>query len=411
MNRECVIVGAGHAGVQAASSLREEGYDGRIRLLDAQTALPYQRPPLSKAFMKGETDAGNIVLRGEAFYGEHAIDLVQGALVASIDRADRRVTLSDGATLAYDALILATGARARPLPVQGADLGGIFVLRDMADALRIKAAMADAERIAVIGGGFIGLEFAAVAAGYAKRVTVVEAMPRVMARAVSEQVSLAFQHRHTDLGVALKLGVGVQGFTGSDGRVSGVTLGDGSVIACDIAVVGIGVLAEDRLAAAVGLARANGVVVNRRMQTSDPSIFAVGDMTSHQNPFFGGALRLESVQNAVDQAKVAAKALSGKDAEYRAVPWFWSDQADLKLQIAGVAPAIDRTVVRGDAASGAFSVFGYSGGRLRVVESINRPADHMLARRLIGEGRGPSPDEAADTSFDLKAFAMAGPRA
>ncbi|MGL4242120.1 MAG: NAD(P)/FAD-dependent oxidoreductase, partial [Beijerinckiaceae bacterium] len=341
--------------------------------------------------MKGETTAENIVLRGEAFYGEHAIDLMLGETVEAIDRGASRITLRSGAALPYDALILAPGARARPLPVAGADLGGIFVLRDMADALKIKSAMAAAERIAVVGGGFIGLEFAAVATGYGKRVTVIEAMPRVMARAVSEPISLAFQRKHESLGVALRLGVGVQGFTGADGKVTGVALGDGTSIPCDMAVVGIGVLAEDRLAAAAGLAISNGIAVDGRLRTNDPAIFAVGDATSCGNPFFGGPLRLESVQNAVDQAKTAAKAIAGKDADYHAVPWFWSDQADYKLQIAGVAPRLDRTVVRGDAEAGAFSVFGYADGHLRVVESINRPADHMLARRLIGEGRGPTP--------------------
>ncbi len=409
MTKETVIIGAGHAGVQAAASLREEGCDGAIRLIDAQTVAPYQRPPLSKAFMKGETSAENIVLRGEAFYGEHAIDLRLGERAERIDRAARKLVLAGGKTLAYDHLIIATGARARPLPVPGADLAGVFVLRDMADALAIKAAMAQARSIAVIGGGFIGLEFAAVAAASGRHVTVVEAMPRVMARAVSEPVSLAFQRKHASLGVDLRLGVGVAGFTGSGGKVTNVALADGAALACDMAVVGIGVLAEDRLAAEAGLTVANGIAVDAAMRTSDPAIFAIGDVNRHANPFFGMPLRLESVQNAVDQAKTAARAIAGKPAEYHAVPWFWSDQADLKLQIAGVAPRLDQHVIRGDAA-GAFSVFGYAGGKLRVVESVNRPADHMIARRLIGEGRGPTPEEAADPAFDLKAFAMAGPR-
>jgi 3-phenylpropionate/trans-cinnamate dioxygenase ferredoxin reductase subunit len=411
MKRECVIIGAGHAGVQAAASLREEGYDGAIRLIDSQTALPYQRPPLSKAFMKGETTADNIVLRGEAFYRDHGIDLILGQAVAAIDRGAARIALKDGDKLRYDALVLATGARARPLPVPGADLDGVFVLRDIADATRIRAAMAEAQRIAVVGGGFIGLEFAAVAAAAGKDVAVIEALPRVMARAVSEPVSLAFQRRHASLGVRLRLGIGVQALTGAGGRIAGITLADGSSLACDMAVVGIGVLPEDALSVRAGLAHANGVSVNARMQTSDPAIHAAGDLTNHANPFFGGALRLESVQNAVDQAKTAARAIVGKDAEYHAVPWFWSDQADMKLQIAGVAPKLDRLAVRGDAESGAFSVFGYADGRLRMVESINKPADHMLARRLISDGRGPSPEEALDLSFDLKGFAMMGARA
>jgi 3-phenylpropionate/trans-cinnamate dioxygenase ferredoxin reductase component len=410
MRKETIILGAGHAGVQAAASLREEGYDGAIRLIDAQIALPYQRPPLSKAFMKGETSADLIVLRGEAFYREHSIDLLPGIRALRIDRAKRRLLLADGSALPFDHLILASGARPRPLPVPGAGLGNVFVLRDIEDALRIKAAMAGAERIVVIGGGFIGLEFAAVAAGYGKQVTVVEAMPRVMARAVSEPVSLAFQRRHEALGVALKLGTGVLELTGVDGRLSSVALSDGSTILCDMAVVGIGVLAEDRLAVEAGLDCANGIVTDEAMQTSDPSIFAIGDVNSHRNAFFGGMLRLEAVQNAVDQAKTVAKTVAGRAAAYHAVPWFWSDQADLKLQIAGVAPRLDQVVLRGDPEAAAFSAFGYAEGSLRVVESVNRPADHMMARRMIAEGRGPLPAEAADPSFDLRAFAMGARR-
>ncbi len=409
MRKETVILGAGHAGVQAAASLREEGYDGAIRLVDAQIALPYQRPPLSKAFMKGETSADLIVLRGEAFYRDHAIDLLLGQRALRIDRHRRRLLLADGSALPYDTLVIATGARARPLPAPGADLGNVFSLRDIDDALRIKAALADAERIAVIGGGFIGLEFAAVAAGCGKQVTVIEAMPRVMARAVSGPISMAFQRKHAALGAVLKLGVGVSALAGAGGKVTGVTLADGATIPCDMAVVGIGVLAEDRLAADCGLTCANGIVVDAAMRTSDPAIFAIGDANNHDNPYFGGRLRLESVQNAVDQAKTAARAIAGREAAYAAAPWFWSDQADLKLQIAGIAPRLDRLVMRGDPDAGPFSVFGYADGRLRVVESVNRPADHMLARRLIAEGRGPTPDQAGDASFDLKAFAMGAP--
>jgi 3-phenylpropionate/trans-cinnamate dioxygenase ferredoxin reductase component len=410
MGKETIILGAGHAGVQAAASLRELGWDGAIRLIDSQIALPYQRPPLSKAFMKGETTADLIVLRGEAYYREQGIDLLLGQKALRLDRARRRLLMVDGTALPYDNLIIATGARARPLPVPGADLGNVFVLRGIEDALHIKAAMARAAQIAVIGGGFIGLEFAAVAAGYGKQVTVIEAMPRVMARAVSEPVSLAFQRKHASLGVDMRLGVGVTALAGSDGRVTGVALADGSTISCDMVVVGIGVLAEDRLAAEAGFGCANGITVDAGMRTSDPSIFAIGDVNSHRNPFFGGPIRLESVQNAVDQAKVAARAITGGAAEYNAVPWFWSDQADLKLQIAGVAHKLDQVVLRGDPEAGAFLTFGYADGRLRVVESVNRPADHMISRKLIAEGRGPTPVQAADPSFDLKAFAMGGPR-
>jgi 3-phenylpropionate/trans-cinnamate dioxygenase ferredoxin reductase component len=402
MKRKIVIVGAGHAGVQAAASLRDEGFDGIVRLIDAGRELPYQRPPLSKAYLKGEATAESLVLRGEAFYRDKAIDLALGESVLSIDRAGRRLALSSGHSCTYDALILATGARARPLTVPGADLDGVHALRDLADAARIKDEMSRANDVVVIGAGFIGLEFAAVAAKSGINVTVLEMQPRVMARAISEPMSAAFEAKHTALGVKLMLGEGVAALTGSNGRVTGVETGSGQRLPADMVVVGIGVLAEDRLAREAGLALENGILVDVHMATSDPAIFAIGDNNAHENPFFGGRLRLESVQNALDEAKCVARNLTGKIEAYRAVPWFWSDQADFKLQIAGVSKGLSSYVLRGDRESGAFSVFGFEGDRLAVVESVNRPADHMIARRLLGEGVALTPAEAADPAFDLK---------
>ncbi|MFM9976168.1 MAG: NAD(P)/FAD-dependent oxidoreductase, partial [Beijerinckiaceae bacterium] len=388
MIRQIVILGAGHAGVNAAAALRDEGFDGNIRLLDAQKMLPYQRPPLSKAFLKGETTAARMVLRAEQFYGEQRIDLVLGASVQAILPAERRVELASGELLSYDALILATGARARPFPVVGQDLAGVMSLRDLADAEELLLRMKAARHIVVIGAGFIGLECAATAAASGADVTIIEMQSRVMARAISPEMSAAFEAKHHALGARLMFQTGVRALIGNNGHIAEVELSDGVRLKADLVVVGIGVLAEDRLATQAGLAIENGIVVDEHLATSSPEIFAIGDNNSHPNPFFGGRLRLESVQNAVDQAKCLARNLTGKPESYHAIPWFWSDQADFKLQIAGVSARLNRHVVRGDREGGAFSVLGFEGERLAVVESLNRPADHMSARRLIAEARG-----------------------
>jgi 3-phenylpropionate/trans-cinnamate dioxygenase ferredoxin reductase component len=408
MKRQIVIIGAGHAGVQTAASLRDEGFDGTIRLIDAGTALPYQRPPLSKAFLKGETTKDSIVLRGEAFYREKMIDLALGESVSSIDRPAKQISLKSGSSLIYDHLVLATGARARELPVRGASLAGVHSLRDLTDAERIKTEVEKARHAVVIGAGFIGLEFAAVAAKLGVAVTVLETQPRVMMRAISVPMSEAFQAKHKALGVTLLLGTGVAALHGKAGRVTSVETTTGQVLPADMVITGIGVLAEDRLAKEAGLALDNGILVDAHLATSDPPILAVGDNNNHPNPFFGARMRLEAVQNAVDQAKCAARNLTGKAEGYRAIPWFWSDQADLKLQIAGVSRNITRHVLRGDPQSSAFSVYGFEGERLAAVESVNKPADHMVARRLISDGISPTPEQAADTSFDLKALAVRG---
>ncbi len=405
MTRQIVIIGAGHAGVQTAAALRDEGFDGAIRLIDAGTDLPYQRPPLSKAFLKGESSKDSIVLRGEGFYREKSIDLMLGEAVTAIDRSAKRVALQSGSLLPYDHLVLATGARARALPIAGTDLNGVHSLRDLADAERIKGDVEKARSVVVIGAGFIGLEFAAVAAKLGVAVTVLETQPRVMMRAISAAMSAAFQAKHRALGVTLLLDTGVAALHGNAGRVTGVETSKGQILSADLVIIGIGVLAEDRLAKAAGLAIDNGILVDTHLTTSDPAILAVGDNNSHPNPYFGARVRLESVQNAVDQAKCVARNLTGKPESYRAIPWFWSDQADLKLQIAGVSAALTKQVLRGDSASGAFSVYGFDGELLKVVESVNKPADHMLARRLISQGISPTPDQVADTGFDLKALA------
>jgi 3-phenylpropionate/trans-cinnamate dioxygenase ferredoxin reductase component len=407
--KHVVIIGAGHAGVQTAASLRDEGFDGGIHLLDAQTALPYQRPPLSKAFLKGEASKDSIVLRGEQFYADRSIDLLLGTRVLAVEPQSRKVELQGGRALSYDHLIIATGARARPLLIEGSHLANIFALRNLADAENIRAGLVKAAKVVVIGAGFIGLEFAAVAAKLGADVTVLEAQSRVMSRAVSPAMSEAFGQKHSALGVKLMLGCGVLRFTGDSGAVRRVETTDGQSLAADMVIVGIGVLAKDRLAQNAGMTCDNGIVVDDRLLTRVPDVYAVGDNNAHPNPYFGGRVRMESVQNAVDQAKSVARNITGKSAPYRAIPWFWSDQADYKLQIAGISRGITQHVVRTDRASAAFSVFGFEGARLAVVESLNRPADHMVARKLIDGPIAITPEQAADPDFDLRGLASRSP--
>lgn len=398
-----VIVGAGQGGFQAAASLREAGYEGRLVLVGDEPGLPYQRPPLSKAYMKGEAGIEQIELRAGAFYADHRIELVHGRATA-IDRAGKLLRLESGAALPYVHLVLATGARNRPLPAPGADLAGVFYLRTRADADALKGRLAEARRVVVIGAGFIGLEFAAVARALGHEVTVIEAASRVLGRAVSPEMSAFFAQAHTAMGTTLLLGAGVIGLTGEDGHVSGVETTDGRVHPADFVLVGIGVVPNVELAAEAGLELANGIVVDAHLATRDPSISALGDAVAYPSRFAGGMVRLESVQNAADQARCLAHRLTGKVAPFEAVPWFWSDQADLKLQMVGLAGPTDDAVLRGDPASRRFSVFRFRDGVLTAIESVNRPADHMLGRRLLAGTPTLTPEQAGDESFELKSL-------
>lgn len=401
-----IIVGAGHAGVAAAAALREEKYSGPIVLVSDEIHTPYQRPPLSKAYLKGSLGRESLLLRGPAFYGNQRIDTKLGDEIVGIDRAAKQVGFASGQTLGYEHLILATGARARPAPFAGTDLAGVVTLRDLDDADRLKHQLGTVKNVVVIGAGFIGLEFAATVVASGKHVTVVEVAPRVMGRAVSAPISNFFARAHRAFGINLSLGASVARIEGRDGRVSTVYLANGDVLAADLVLLGIGVVAHDQLARNSGLNCDTGILVDAQMRSSDPDISAIGDCCSHPNIWHGGLLRLESVQNATDQARIVAKRLSGHPEDYSSLPWFWSGQGDLKLQIAGLLGEADDFVVRGDPSARSFSVFGFGGGTLRCVESVNRGGDHMAARRLLSENIGLSPMQAADPSFDLKAHVM-----
>jgi 3-phenylpropionate/trans-cinnamate dioxygenase ferredoxin reductase subunit len=398
-----VIVGAGHAGVQAAASLRDHGFEGGIVLLSDEKDLPYQRPPLSKAFLRGEMDIHGLPLRAEAFFRNQLIELKLGIGAARIDRAGRRVETSDGGAVEYGHLILATGSRHRRLDVPGIDLAGLHTLRTIVDATALRERLAPGLRLVVIGAGFIGLEIAATAAGLGADVTVVE-IARLMGRAVSPVLSDFYLKAHGAFGAKFRIGRGVTEIRGPR-RAETVVLTDGEVLPADLVVVGVGVVAEDRLARESGLECMNGVVVDEYLLSSDPAISAIGDCADFPNAALGFRTRLESVQNAVDQGKCVAARLVGRRAAYDALAWFWSDQGDLKLTIAGLSHGADRWVMRGDPGTRAFSTFGFRGGKLAAVESVNRAGDHAAAKRIIGTPKTLTPEEAADLAFDLRALA------
>ena len=407
-----VVAGAGQAGFQLAASLREGGFRDPITLVGDEAALPYQRPPLSKAYLAGKTDQEGLFLRPPGFFAEHAIAHRPGLRAVAIDRAARLLQLSDGGHLPYDHLVIATGARNRPLPVPGAELDGVRQLRGLADADALRAQIEAARAIVVVGAGFIGLEFAAVAAGRGLSVTVIEAAERPMARAVSAEMGAFFGGAQEAMGVRFAFGAGVTAILGRDGRAVGVALADGRELPADLVLVGIGVLPNRELALEAGLPAEDGVRVDAFLSTPDPAISAIGDCARFPSPFAhgltpDGTVRIESVQNAIDQGRCLAARLTGKPAAYGALPWFWSDQGRHKLQIAGLAGPTDASVVRGSGS--AFSVFRFRDGRLSAVESVDRAGDHMIARRLLTAGTPLSPDQAADPGFDLKALALQRP--
>jgi 3-phenylpropionate/trans-cinnamate dioxygenase ferredoxin reductase subunit len=401
-----VIIGTGQAGFQAASSLRQAGLQGEVTLVGEETELPYQRPPLSKTFLKGEGDPGEVHLRPETFFASKDIERVSGDRAERIDREARRVELATGRVLDYDHLVLATGARPRELPVPGSDLDGVLQLRTVADAQALRERLDGGPRLVVVGGGFIGLELAASARERGADVTVVEALDRTMARAVTPEMSAHFAALHAEHGATILHDATVAKLIGN-GAVSGVELGDRTRLDADVVVIAVGIVPNVELAAEAGLAVHDGIVVDETLRTSDPAVWAIGDCASYPSAQLGRPVRLESVQNATDHGRAVAAAIMGEPAPYDALPWFWSDQHSRKLQIAGLLHGHDRTVLRGDPAGEAFSVFCFAGDQLVCVESVNRMPDHMAARKLLAAGRTIDPDAAADEAFDLKAHAAA----
>ncbi|GAA4335904.1 FAD-dependent oxidoreductase [Pigmentiphaga soli] len=406
-----VVVGAGQAGAGAALALRDAGFGGRIVLIGEETAVPYQRPPLSKAFLKSGVDMDGLHLRHPDVYAQRRIELRLGQRAESIDRERRRVILAGGEAIGYGHLILATGLRHRVLAVPGADLRGVVSLRTIEEAESMRGQLAAARTLVAIGAGFIGLEVAATAAGMGVRTGIVDVAARVLGRAASPVVSAHLAELHGRAGTSLHLGRSVAAIVGEGGRARAVRLDDGTELAADLVVVGIGAVPQTALAEAAGLAVADGIVVDARLRTSDPAISAVGDCARFPCRYAAasadGRVRLESVQNAADQARCVAAGLAGRPQDYAAVPWFWSDQFGIRLQIAGLTAGADDAVVHGEPACGAFSVHLFKADRWLGVESVNRSADHMAARRLLASGRAPTREHLARADFDLKAFAAA----
>jgi 3-phenylpropionate/trans-cinnamate dioxygenase ferredoxin reductase subunit len=397
-----VIVGAGHAGFQVAASLRQHGYGERICLINDEAHLPYQRPPLSKAYLKGEGRPDSLMFRPDKFYRDQNIELI-GDRAAFVDRAAGRLLLASGAFLDYGHLVLATGARNRLLDLPNANLADVRYLRTLDESEALRQRVGTARHVAVIGAGFIGLEFAATARAKGLEVDVIELGTRVMARAVTAEISEYFQARHTAAGIRIHLGVQATSIESDGAAVAGVSLSNGHHLQADLVVVGVGVLPNVELAAEAGLPFAAGIIVNEQLLTADPNISAIGDCALFASPRFGGSLRLESVQNASDQARCVAARLTGDARTYDGLPWFWSDQGDDKLQIAGLTTGYDRVVERGDRQARSFSAFCYKAGRLVGIESVNRAADHVFGRKILGLNRSIEPEQAADLSFDLKA--------
>jgi 3-phenylpropionate/trans-cinnamate dioxygenase ferredoxin reductase subunit len=404
MTGRIVIVGAGQAGLQAAESLRSGGFTGQIVLLGDEKHGPYHRPPLSKAWLAGEIEAAQLVMRAPEMLARKGIELRTGVRVASIDRAHRSVVLADGSVLPYAGLVLATGATPRRLPLPGAEAANVHALRSREDGVAIAEGFARCKAlglpVVVIGGGFIGLEVAATARKLGIAAIVLEAAPRLLARALVPMLSDWFAKLHRDHGVALELGAKVAGIDASDGLAEAVRMADGTRRPAGLVVVGVGVSANDALARAAGLECEGGIVVDDCARTSDPSIVAAGDCTARRLPD-GGLLRLESVNNATEQGKSAAAALLGQARPFTGTPWFWSDQYDCKLQIAGLSAGADETVPRGDAARMPFSLYHFRAGRLVAVDSLNAPKDHLTARKLLDTGVSPTPAQAGDLGFDL----------
>lgn len=402
MHYDVLIVGAGQGGAGAAIQLRQQGFEGSVGMIGREHEPPYERPPLSKEYMLGDKTFDRLYIRQPDFWEGKGIDLVLGVEVTAIDPAAKAVTLSDGRTCTYGSAIWATGGDPRQLTIPGAQLPGVHGVRTREDADAILAELGAVSRVVVIGGGYIGLEAAAVLRKLGKDVTLLEVLPRVLARVAGPQLSEFYEAEHRTHGVDLRTETGVDEILG-DTRVTGVKLADGSVIGCQLVIVGIGIIPAVGPLLAAGAAGGNGVDVDEFCRTSLPDVYAIGDCAAHANGFAGGAvIRLESVQNANDQAATAVKSILGNPQAYAATPWFWSNQYDLKLQTVGLSSGHDATVLRGDPAARSFSVLYLKQGRLIAIDAVNAMKDYVQARKLVEEGAVIAPEDLADASRPLK---------
>ena len=401
MEDTIVIVGASHAAAQAVDSLRREGHAGRIVLVGDEPQIPYQRPPLSKKYLSGEFEADRLWIRPREFYERLGIELMLGRRAIGLDRKARRLRLDDDSTVEYGRLLLATGSRARPATVPGAGLAGIHYLRSIADVDGIRAGLVSARRVVIVGAGYIGLECAASCVKLGLQVVVLEMAERVMSRVVAPEMSAFYTGEHRSHGVEVRLDEQVTAFEGT-GRVSAVRCADGSAHPTDLVIVGIGVLPNIELAEEAGIACDNGIAVDEHCRTSDPDVYAIGDCASQPSLRYGRRVRLESVDNAFEQAKTAAANLCGREVIHDKLPWFWSDQYDLKLQIVGLSAGYDRVVLRGDPAERAFSCCYLVGDELIALDAVNHVKDFMSARKLIAGRARFDLAKLADASVTLK---------
>lgn len=399
-----VIVGASYAGVQTAISAREKGYADRIRIVADEPQLPYQRPPLSKAYLAGTANLNNLILRGEDYFASNRIELLLGHRATAIDSTSRQLVLDDANRLDFEHLVIATGSRARRITVPGHDRDGVLYLRTLDDADVLKARLAEANSVVIIGGGFIGLEVAATAAKWQKQVNLVEAGARLLERAVSPTISQYLLELHRGHGVAIHMQQTVTAITSGETAAHKVQCAGGLEVEGDLIVVGIGGIANDEIASAAGIVCSNGIDVDEFGRTNLSGVYAAGDCSNHFNKLAGSRVRLEAVQNATDQGKAIGHLIAGTPEPYDTVPRFWSDQYEAKLQIVGLSRPSDQPILRGNVADHRFSVFYYRDTQLMAVDSINRPGDQMIARRFIDSGKWPTPEQAADEAFDLKAF-------
>jgi 3-phenylpropionate/trans-cinnamate dioxygenase ferredoxin reductase subunit len=401
MTETVVIAGAGHAAGQAIATLKQRKFGGKIVLIGDEAHLPYQRPPLSKKFLAGEMLAERLYFKPASFYDDENVEVRLDTRVDSIDRDARQVRTADGEEIAYDKLVIATGSHARKVPVPGADMPGVYYLRTIADVDAIRDEVAKSKRLVIVGAGYIGLEVAAVCRQLGLDVTVIEKEDRVMSRVVSPHVSDFYQLEHTSRGVKLMLATGLEAFAGRR-KVKLVLTDRGQSIRTDFAVVGVGIVPNTELAETAGLEVNNGIVVNDQCQTADPDVYAIGDCTNHPNSIYDQSLRLESVHNALEQAKTAADNICGIETHYSQVPWFWSDQYDLKLQIAGLSKDYDQVVLRGDPATRSFACLYLKEGVLIAVDAINAPREFMQSKVLIANRSKCDPDKLTDTDVALK---------